>query len=124
MAWREPADVKAARAAELQARFASVSRSSGRSAWRDFLLALMIGLVLSVVVYRSMTRETAERSLTSLPRDMGLGPRTLLSSPPRDCAEARASGAAPILRGTPGYASRLDADGDGVACEFSLHNYF
>lgn len=34
-----------------------------------------------------------------------------------NCAAARAAGAAPILRGEPGYSSKLDRDGDGVACE-------
>jgi uncharacterized membrane protein YgcG len=34
-----------------------------------------------------------------------------------DCAAARAAGAAPILRGAPGYRSPLDRDDDGVACE-------
>src|SRR5437773_10911064 len=33
------------------------------------------------------------------------------------CAEARAAGAAPLHRGDPGYSSKLDRDGDGVACE-------
>lgn len=33
------------------------------------------------------------------------------------CADARADGAAPIHVGEPGYASHLDRDGDGVACE-------
>jgi hypothetical protein len=35
----------------------------------------------------------------------------------RNCSEARAAGAAPIMRGEPGYAGRLDRDNDGVACE-------
>lgn len=35
----------------------------------------------------------------------------------RNCAEARAAGAAPIYRGGPGYRPELDRDGDGVACE-------
>ncbi|WP_337110509.1 excalibur calcium-binding domain-containing protein, partial [Prescottella equi] len=34
-----------------------------------------------------------------------------------NCAAARAAGAAPILRGEPGYSSKLDRDNDGVACE-------
>ncbi len=34
-----------------------------------------------------------------------------------NCAAARAAGAAPIRRGEPGYASHLDRDGDGIACE-------
>lgn len=34
-----------------------------------------------------------------------------------NCSEARAAGAAPIHRGEPGYASHLDRDDDGVACD-------
>lgn len=35
----------------------------------------------------------------------------------RNCAEARAAGAAPIRRGQPGYGAHMDGDGDGIACE-------
>jgi predicted dienelactone hydrolase len=35
----------------------------------------------------------------------------------RNCSAARAAGAAPIREGEAGYASHLDRDGDGVACE-------
>ena len=35
----------------------------------------------------------------------------------KNCAEARAAGAAPLHRGEPGYRPGLDSDGDGVACE-------
>jgi len=34
-----------------------------------------------------------------------------------NCSAARAAGAAPIRVGEAGYASHLDRDGDGVACE-------
>lgn len=34
-----------------------------------------------------------------------------------NCAAARAAGAAPLYRGSPGYRSGLDRDNDGVACE-------
>ena len=34
-----------------------------------------------------------------------------------NCAAVRDAGAAPIYRGDPGYSSKLDRDGDGVACE-------
>lgn len=34
-----------------------------------------------------------------------------------NCTAARAAGAAPIMRGEPGYRSQLDRDSDGVACE-------
>ncbi|MFL9840923.1 excalibur calcium-binding domain-containing protein [Sphingomonas sp. ST-64] len=33
------------------------------------------------------------------------------------CDEARAAGVAPIHRGSPGYRSGMDGDGDGIACE-------
>jgi len=35
----------------------------------------------------------------------------------RNCAAARAAGAAPIVAGEPGYGRHLDRDGDGRACE-------
>ncbi|EGD54728.1 GmrSD restriction endonuclease domain-containing protein [Gordonia neofelifaecis] len=35
----------------------------------------------------------------------------------KNCSAVRAAGAAPLLRGQPGYSSKLDRDGDGVACE-------
>ncbi|MET3923532.1 DUF1524 domain-containing protein [Arthrobacter sp. UYEF20] len=34
-----------------------------------------------------------------------------------NCSAVRAAGAAPIRTGQPGYSSKLDRDGDGVACE-------
>jgi len=34
-----------------------------------------------------------------------------------NCSEVRAAGAAPIHRGEPGYASHLDRDDDGTACD-------
>lgn len=34
-----------------------------------------------------------------------------------NCAAARAAGAAPVRAGQPGYARRLDRDGDGIGCE-------
>ena len=34
-----------------------------------------------------------------------------------NCSEARATGAAPVRRGDPGYSRKLDRDGDGVGCE-------
>ena len=34
-----------------------------------------------------------------------------------NCDAARAAGAAPLLRGEPGYRERMDGDKDGIACE-------
>ena len=35
----------------------------------------------------------------------------------KNCAAARAAGAAPLYAGEPGYRPKMDGDGDGVACE-------
>ena len=35
-----------------------------------------------------------------------------------NCDDVRAAGTAPLHRGQPGYDSRLDRDGDGIACEW------
>lgn len=43
--------------------------------------------------------------------------RVFGSRPFRNCREARAAGAAPVRIGDPGYAPRLDRDGDGIGCE-------
>lgn len=50
---------------------------------------------------------------------------TTITAPPpaspnvsyQNCDAVRAAGAAPILRGDPGYSSKLDRDGDGIGCE-------
>ncbi len=44
-------------------------------------------------------------------------PRRVAGRSFRNCSEARAAGAAPVMAGDPGYAPRLDRDGDGVGCE-------
>ena len=45
-------------------------------------------------------------------------PAVAAADPPyANCSEARADGAAPIHKGDPGYSSKLDRDGDGIACE-------
>lgn len=35
----------------------------------------------------------------------------------RSCADASAANAAPLREGDPGYSSKLDRDGDGIACD-------
>lgn len=37
--------------------------------------------------------------------------------PYKNCTEAHKDGAYNIKKGDPGYESRLDRDGDGIACE-------
>ena len=59
---------------------------------------------------RSRSRRRAGRAVRARAGGGGVG--TYLS-----CSEARAAGAAPLRRGRPGYSTRLDRDGDGIACE-------
>jgi hypothetical protein len=33
-----------------------------------------------------------------------------------NCAEVRKAGAAPLHKGDPGYSTKFDRDGDGIAC--------
>lgn len=44
-------------------------------------------------------------------------PRASANVTYKSCAAARAARATPLRRGSPGYSSRMDRDGDGVACE-------
>lgn len=44
-------------------------------------------------------------------------PPAAISGPFANCTEAWAAGAAPVLAGDPGYAPKLDGDGDGIGCE-------
>lgn len=37
----------------------------------------------------------------------------------KNCTEVREAGAAPIMKGDPGYSKKLDRDGDGIGCEVS-----
>lgn len=40
-----------------------------------------------------------------------------VGKPPRNCAEARRRGIAPMYEGEPEYGEWMDGDGDGIACE-------
>jgi hypothetical protein len=52
--------------------------------------------------------------LTSTPEEIARVERSVTY---RHCSVARAAGAAPIYKGSPGYRRRMDADSDGIACE-------
>lgn len=62
-------------------------------------------------------RQAAELPSRDRPRTARPNPSPQPGSYFRNCAEARAAGAAPLRRGGPGYRPQLDADGDGIACE-------
>lgn len=56
------------------------------------------------------------------PKPQPPAPQPVKPAPPaqayyKNCAAAKAAGAAPVHRGQPGYGSHLDRDGDGIGCE-------
>lgn len=61
---------------------------------------------------RTTLRSTAAKRTTD-----GSAPRAGGSTYYANCAAARAAGAAPVMRGQPGYSRKLDRDNDGVGCE-------
>ena len=61
--------------------------------------------------------EPSLEAMPPLPPFAPLMPPIPSSAYYRNCAAARAAGAAPLHVGEPGYRSDLDGDGDGVACE-------
>jgi hypothetical protein len=69
------------------------------------------------------TMRTSARPKPPAPKPKPPAPKPSTTRPPapyyENCTAARAAGAAPILRGEPGYRRALDADNDGVACESS-----
>lgn len=67
-------------------------------------------------------RVTELESATSAPAPLAAQtPRADAPAPStvyfKNCAAARAAGAAPVHRGDPGYGAHLDRDGDGIGCE-------
>lgn len=68
-----------------------------------------------------VVRTTAQAPVVA-PKAINPAPvRKTSAAPPaayyKNCAAAKAAGAAPLRVGGAGYRSALDRDGDGVACE-------
>lgn len=81
---------------------------------RIIIAILLIGALLAATV-----ADAGRRKSGGAKRVRSLAVRSMPSATGafRSCAEARAAGAAPVRRGSPGYSRRLDRDGDGVGCE-------
>lgn len=90
-------------------------------------LVALVALGSFAGVWAFVSYRPALPSLPSLPSlAFGSSSSTTQVSygPFRNCAAVRAAGAAPLRRGQPGYAYHLNADGDGIACEWSRRNWF
>ncbi|TQM29967.1 excalibur calcium-binding domain-containing protein [Nocardia bhagyanarayanae] len=94
--------------------------------------AAIFGAVTMLGMAAPAIAESTPFSVVSGPRDADPGPTYRPGPkgdnvpPPKDderprryyanCDQVRAEGAWPLYRGEPGYASYLDFDGDGIAC--------
>lgn len=78
------------------------------------VLRLIIAAAAGVLL--SMLYERGGDLSPAVPQTL-FGTSTGGIAPYRNCAAARAAGAAPLRRGEPGYAPWLDNDHDGVGCE-------
>lgn len=58
------------------------------------------------------TKATKPKTTTKAPTSTKAAALTFAT-----CADAKAAGVTPLHRGEPGYSTKLDRDGDGVACE-------
>lgn len=86
-------------------------------AWVFPLIAGGFALLVAYSIRNTNQLPAAVQGVVSDSRDIGRK-----NSPPivayyPNCDAARAAGVAPLVAGEPGYRERLDADGDGVACE-------
>lgn len=63
----------------------------------------------------SATSATSQTTTTTTRPAVTTTTRTAVSY--ANCDEVRAAGKAPLQRDDPGYSSKLDRDGDGVACD-------
>lgn len=62
-------------------------------------------------------KKYAQRAQAYQPEAVEQAPRVSDEVYYRNCAAARAAGAAPLYRGQPGYRPQMESDGDGIACE-------
>jgi hypothetical protein len=62
----------------------------------------------------AVTEPTITESVTEVPEE---APPAVEDVYYKNCTEVKRAGAAPIHKGEPGYSSKLDRDGDGIACD-------
>ena len=77
------------------------------------------GVLAAVTVDPSVQTATPAptTSTAEVTPPVGATSAATMSEPFRNCAAARAAGAAPVHLGDPGYSTKLDGDRDGIACE-------
>lgn len=84
------------------------------------VMSALLGVLISIAGYGLVKTQQNQEEQTSLLRSAVSEINATPAPVPgyyRNCAQARASGAAPVFSGDPGYGAHLDRDGDGVGCE-------
>mgnify|MGYP001182299696 CR=1 FL=1 len=96
---------------------------------RTWAPPISIGVIIGVLAYFAVEKlsdrpaRTAAIAASSSPqamlraRQQPVVNTSYAAAPFRNCAAARAAGAAPVHAGDPGYGEHLDGDGDGIGCE-------
>jgi hypothetical protein len=89
---------------------------------RDYGATAALGLGLGVLGFFAYARAERAGVAFAAPPPAAISAeyaevRPARRAPFRNCAAARAAGAAPVYRGDPGYGAHLDADDDGAGCE-------
>lgn len=79
---------------------------------RDWALGIALG---SIIIWQFVPQLRSAATVATHSREQLAAIQASAYFP--NCDAARAAGAAPIHIGEPGYRDKLDADGDGVACE-------
>ena len=88
---------------------------------REFGVIVVVGVGLGAVALLAL--DFLSRPIEASAHGRGLAADVEQPSQTfRNCAAARAAGAAPVYRGDRGYGPHLDADSDGVGCEPYPHH--
>lgn len=97
-------------------RIAAICRINGRTIG-ELLRAADIPQGGNGDTQQSLWAKPAPATLPTQTRRTTTSQRQRVGAYFRSCAAARAAGAAPMMRGEPGFNPNLDRDGDGIACE-------
>lgn len=90
---------------------------------RDLGAVCLCGVAIMLFKTGAVTPDNVVDALSPDHEPQTVKSNWLAESTPADnvyysrCVDARAARVTPLHRGQPGYASHLDRDGDGVACE-------
>lgn len=126
-------DIRAKFVASGKSSFANRKNLSKQNNIVTYIIGIFIMAIMFAYHFNNSKRNQVPESFSdsnseslNLKNDRIANPHTILDSrarPPKSgdvwqgCNDARAAGTAPIYSYEPGYDSKMDGDGDGIACE-------